>query len=414
MDCKMESDMDDSTNTTCQSVDGGKNTSQVQQASIGITIEDLQSAFDIQNQYIKAALDAKLDKRFPAEGNTASKMTGNLGSNLIPSGSEHADAAINIEELLQQRTNLSLECQKLQATNKLSRQRIIHLETQIAKNADLAAQVNAANQKNANLTQRMAALRQMLVPPAENQILDSEIVQRFCRIRSGIISLVRQTWRPVARPTTRSADMTPEQLMFVANDLTYDRLRSMVFLLIHKEIFHARPYGLGDAHKEFERSVRKVENYLLRNTPKENEGSIIDWRNATFKVTEGLRDVEGNLPQHTRRYIWWFLSVVQTSNPHGRDRAIQRLQAICDEAFELSMMIRKAKDCIYVESCEFAVGTPFSDHDGGMEDVTFAKADASHKRGTVAYVVYGALVKKPKDDLTRALVLEKAEVAVYH
>ena len=78
------------------------------------------------------------------------------------------------------------------------------------------------------------------------------------------------------------------------------------------------------------------------------------------------------------------------------------------------MMIRKAKDCIYVDSCEFAVGTPFLDHVGVMEDVTFAKADASHKRGTVAYVVYGALVKKPKDDLTRALVLEKAEVAVYH
>lgn len=94
-------------------------------------------------------------------------MTGNLGSNLIPSGSEHADATINIEELLQQRTNLSLECQKLQATNKLARQSIMHLETQIGKNTDLVAQVNAANQKNASLTQRMAALRQMLVPPAE-------------------------------------------------------------------------------------------------------------------------------------------------------------------------------------------------------------------------------------------------------
>lgn len=70
----MESDMDDTTDTTCQSVEGGKTTSQVQQGSIGITIEDLQSAFDIQNQYIKAALDAELDKRFPAEGNIASKV----------------------------------------------------------------------------------------------------------------------------------------------------------------------------------------------------------------------------------------------------------------------------------------------------------------------------------------------------
>lgn len=77
------------------------------------------------------------------------------------------------------------------------------------------------------------------------------------------------------------------------------------------------------------------------------------------------------------------------------------------------MMIRKAKDDIVVANCEFAVGDPISDHEEVMEEVTFAKADDSHKRGTIAYVICGALMKKPKEDPGQAIVLEKAEVAVY-
>lgn len=63
----METDMDDSTQKVDQNVDGGQGTSQIPQASTGITIDDLQSAFDIQNQQLKAVLDTELDKRFPAQ-----------------------------------------------------------------------------------------------------------------------------------------------------------------------------------------------------------------------------------------------------------------------------------------------------------------------------------------------------------
>lgn len=92
---------------------------------------------------------------------------------------------------------------------------------------------------------------------------------------------------------------------------------------------------------------------------------------------------------------------------------MRKLQTICDEAVELSMMIRQAKDYIVVANCEHAVGEPLSDYDGVMDEVTFAKADDSHKRGTIAYVICGALVKQSKEDPGQVIVLEKAEVAVY-
>lgn len=92
---------------------------------------------------------------------------------------------------------------------------------------------------------------------------------------------------------------------------------------------------------------------------------------------------------------------------------MQRLQTICDEAVELSMMMRQAKDDILVDNCENAVGSPISDHEVVLEEATSAKSVTFGRRGTVAYVICGALVKKPKDDLREYIVLEKAEVAVY-
>lgn len=146
----------------------------------------------------------------------------------------------------------------------------MHLEAQINKNADLAAQINVANEKNAKLTERMAAFRQMLIPASENQIIDSEIVRRFSRIRSGILALVRQTWKTVIRPGVKSQDMTAEQREFLGVELTYDRLRFIVFSIIHKNVFAARSYFLGNARTDIERSLRKVEDFLFENTP---EGS---------------------------------------------------------------------------------------------------------------------------------------------
>lgn len=198
------------------------------------------------------------------------KSSGSLGFNFTPSASQHAHVAINIDELLQQRDDLTHESQRLETKYKNARQRIVHLEAQIEKNANLAAQINAANEKNAKLTQRMAALRQMLVPASENQVIDSEIVRRFSRIRSGILSLVRQTWKTAIRPDVKDQDMTPDQKELLGVDLTYDRLRSVVFLIIHKDVFGARQYFLGDACKDIERSLRKVEKFLFVNT---SEGS---------------------------------------------------------------------------------------------------------------------------------------------
>lgn len=76
-------------------------------------------------------------------------------------------------------------------------------------------------------------------------------------------------------------------------------------------------------------------------------------------------------------------------------------------------MIRQATDDIFVDSFEASVGSPIADYDNVIEEVAFVVADKGQRRGTIAYVIFGALIKVPKGDWGKAVVLEKAEAAVF-
>lgn len=191
----------------------------------------------------------------------------NLGLSSGSIGGEQNHQEINIQELLQQRTDLSRENQRLHAMNKNARQENARLQAQLERNAGLAVQIKAANEKNAKLTERMAELRQMLVPTSENQVPDLDMVQNVSRIRFNIVALVRSTWDPEIKPGTKSQDLTPMQLKAFAGSISYDRLRALIFSLINQHTFSARPYFLGNARREIDQSIGKIEKYLRDNMP---------------------------------------------------------------------------------------------------------------------------------------------------
>lgn len=76
-------------------------------------------------------------------------------------------------------------------------------------------------------------------------------------------------------------------------------------------------------------------------------------------------------------------------------------------------MIRQMKDNFIVDDLEGAVGKPLSEWEEFAEEVESVVVDRRHEPGTIAYVIAGALIKNPKENPEKVLVLEKAEVAVY-
>ncbi|KAL1866882.1 hypothetical protein Daus18300_006585 [Diaporthe australafricana] len=325
------------------------------------------------------------------------KMMG-IATNIIASRDAELNSIKAVKAKLEAELNsVSLVKAKLEAENQAAQK----------ENANLHRQIGAVNDVNAKL-------RQMLVPPSEKQVIDADVVSKFTRFRSSILALVRRTWTLKLRQEVDvEALSVTQRFVFSGFPINYDRLRCVVFTLLDLAILNSRNYFLGQNFEELENCMRRAETQLLNGSPEENLELVIAWRNAGFKVTESFRDNDRQLSLSVRDGIWGFLSPVQTSSQAAEQQGRESLKAICDSAVELSLMIRQLKDGIWVDSISGAVGQPFSEWKGMAEEMSSVIADKGQKPGSIAYIITGALVKNPKEDLGSRLVLEKAQVAVY-
>lgn len=148
--------------------------------------------------------------------------------------------------------------------------------------------------------------------------------------------------------------------------------------------------------------------------PAENRTLVLEWRNAGFKATETFRGDGRRLSHDTQSEIWDFLGPLEMMDPAGEAIGRKRLEAICDAAIDLSLTIRQLKDNFWVDNMASAVGQPISEWDQFTEKMASVPADDDEQSGTIAYVIAGALIKNPKENPEKVLVLEKAEVAVYN
>lgn len=130
-------------------------------------------------------------------------------------------------------------------------------------------------------------------------------------------------------------------------------------------------------------------------------------------MTEAFRGDGERLSRATQSEIWEFLRPLETVDNAAEAFGKEKLKAICDAAIDLSLTIRQSKDNFWVDNMTETVGEPVSDWDKFTEEMAMVPAGDGKQPGTIAYVIAGALIKNPKEDLEKVLVLEKAEVAVY-
>lgn len=139
----------------------------------------------------------------------------------------------------------------------------------------------------------------------------------------------------------------------------------------------------------------------------------MEWRDASFKATEVFRGDGRRLSSKIQGQIWDFLSVLELMDARAEEAGKKKLGAICDSAVELNLMLRKSKDNFRIDAMQKAVDQPISEWTDFAEQMANVQVFDGKQPGTIAYVIAGALVKCPKENLGKVLVLEKAEVAVY-
>lgn len=194
----------------------------------------------------------------------------------------------NPQEIIDQ---LLHENQQLQWSNKSLQGEITAAKQQSHK---LNINVNAARHdlnheraKNEKLKERMASLRQMLVPPPEIQISDTEVIQRFTGLRSLILRLVKTTWTKKLRDNISESDLSEGQRTFVrpyaGKDAMWkslhNRIRYFVFYQLCKFILGQRIYGLVNDYRMLDEGLGAIETYIWEQLPK---GNTSDTQNPHF------------------------------------------------------------------------------------------------------------------------------------
>lgn len=186
------------------------------------------------------------------------------------SGSQNLQVAF--EQLLQYNKQLQQENQSLQDKLHAAQQRMTSLTSQlnVASN-DL--RLGRAN--NEELKRRMVRLREMLVPPSEDQVTDAEVTRTFLSLRSLVFRFVKGTWAKRFHTHVAEEDLPKGQRAFFSSFLTtgadwknlHNRLRYLIFFLLNKHVFNRRHYGLEKGFKDLDEYLDQVETFLCNESP---------------------------------------------------------------------------------------------------------------------------------------------------
>lgn len=131
-----------------------------------------------------------------------------------------------------------------------------------------------------------------------------------------------------------------------------------------------------------------------------------------MKVTAGLHEDKYQNARALARELWDLFKIFEFRSENSAVEGERLLEKICNDAVDLSLMMRNAKDEYLVESDSGVKGKPIS----RCED--FAEEEApeparSHHPGTIAFYTHGVLAKLPNGNVGDKKILEKAQAVVY-
>lgn len=132
-----------------------------------------------------------------------------------------------------------------------------------------------------------------------------------------------------------------------------------------------------------------------------------------MNATASFRDAGKSLSLIAQDRIWGFFQVLELRDPKAEQRGKERLQKLCDQAVELGLMMRSARDEISFNVLRVN-GEPLSKYEHLVDEGAATPADSLDQYGCITYVYNGALVKFSKEKPNEMQVLEKAEAVVYN
>ncbi|KAH9205473.1 hypothetical protein DL95DRAFT_491012 [Leptodontidium sp. 2 PMI_412] len=166
--------------------------------------------------------------------------------------------------------------------------------------------------------------------------------------------------------------------------------------------------NLGE-NSEVERGLKNFES-AMNKISQGHEDDVAEWRTQTMRCASFLQ-LESTMPGQTVGAIRHFFAPLWPQPP-TEDKLHALVTQLCKDAFSLAMLLRSCKD---VYQCEFPPPRSMLTEDTEPQERELRQEDMSDglTDQDIAYNLSGMLVKYPKQDAEKRLVLVKAHVIVY-
>lgn len=131
---------------------------------------------------------------------------------------------------------------------------------------ECALKMSQLEEEVKSLTLTSDQLRQMLVPVAEKQVLDADVVSKFSNLRHSILGFVRQTWTTALKADLDPSQLTENQRGFFdpSRPMSYERIRHVIFQGLYGYILQRQAYFLGGDFQDLEKHIKMAESEMYR------------------------------------------------------------------------------------------------------------------------------------------------------
>ncbi|KAF5254514.1 hypothetical protein FANTH_772 [Fusarium anthophilum] len=265
---------------------------------------------------------------------------------------------------------------------------------------------------------RADQLRSIIVPRNEEPILDSEIQRVFSEVRNitqwVAERLFSNTYNYRGPPTIHNAAFC-EDIAGISQECRQDAIHAHLSQLIGQRFFptSVSDVEIGGKYEELQRLLVVAETDMIkaiaaRHPTGISGGEMFNWTRATFKCLDLLVD-KCNETDSYAVFLERFFKPFETDDKKLQNIGRKKLKVLCEKANELGILLQRSENI-------FQVFTIKKDIDFSVCEKRAAELRCNGSRTVIGVkavdcCLFGGLRKVPKEQPSKAIYLERAQVS---
>ncbi|KAK7973984.1 hypothetical protein PG989_015832 [Apiospora arundinis] len=287
---------------------------------------------------------------------------------------------------------------------------------------DLREECEKLRQHNQQLQEQNAEYVDLLTTSSGDHVMDQDVICKFQDLRSVVHEAVVEIWMPkfesLHPPTSDEHSKILQELMGDEGPYNLARFQNKICGIITqvlKEFIFDRPlFGWHDTTDEVASYMGKLEDYFGDIVPKVHCKDVAQWRKATMKCSSYFDDAQSTPAQEAMNQLSSRIGPITQHDSIARSKASEKILKLCNDAYELQLLMRKAEDTFVVQDFSGKLVAGVADFVTKFGDEPRNTGDTSDTTDTVAFSRFGALVKYPIGESDKdPIVLEKAHAVFY-